>query len=220
MDSRESERKKFYPGYKAHRQDRNLEKRELVLDLQEVIREDPSFRKIEVSGFEADDLIASLLTMGYWYPIIGRDKDLLQIPGISLITNSDQPVTFSDYSRKLPKRIAPLICNHKDVLFSLVLLGDKSDDIPRLLPPRKIDLGAKLISMSNPWIISRKIFGDDLLRNLWLTILPGPFCYEEPLDPEEVFDLVSTGNWPPKRVLRYELSQQLEELSNVLSRRS
>lgn len=221
MDSPSSKRKEYYPLYKSHRSEkRDPIKHELVQTFQLILREDPSFRKFEVEGCEADDLLALLITSGYNLPVIGRDKDLLQIPGLSLSTISGELVTFFDYSKKLSKRMIPLIRKPSDVLFSLVLLGDKSDDIPRLLPPRKIDLGVQLMSLPDPWSVARKLFGNDLLRNLWLAVLPGPFCFEEPPDEQELFDLVSTNQWPGKRLLRYSISEQLKELTHVLSRRN
>lgn len=220
MDSPESNRKEYYPLYKSHRSEKRDEtKFDQVNQFKDILNQDPSFRKLEITGWEADDLLAILLAEGYNYPAIGRDKDLLQIRGLSLSTTAGQLVTFFDYAKKLPKGISPLIRKPQDILFSLVLMGDKSDDIPRLLPPRKIELGAQLIALPNPWLAARKLFRDRLLRNLYLAVLPGPFCYQEAPTEEEVFELVSTHQWPPRnRVLRYELSTKIKELNNVLHR--
>ena len=222
MDSRESARREFFPDYKSHRKSRhnqNPEKAEAIRSFKELLNEDPSLRKIEATGLEADDLVAIFITEGYDLPVRGRDKDLLSIPGIQLSDNGGD-ITLHHYSHKLQKRLAPLIKTPDDVLFSLVLLGDSSDDIPRLLPPRAMDLGAQLLSLKNPWPTALKLFGEKLLTNLYLAVLPGPFCYDPQPTPQEVYDLVSTGQWPPRGVLRKDVKEQLEELEarHVISR--
>lgn len=213
MDSTESARKDFYPAYKSHRKERRAEREHIFLKVkafQEYVREDPSLAKVEVSGLEADDLIAIL------YPglqVIGGDKDLLQLPGINLSRITEEPLSVGTFIKRQAKKVqAASLYQPAEILLLLTLLGDKSDDIPRVVPPGALDVVVSLMQMENPWIAARELFGEQLLTNLYLAILPGPWCYDPLPTPEQLFQHVSKKTLS-ELVLRYDLSQLKEKLN-------
>lgn len=209
LDSSTSERKKFDPSYKSRREEKKhedperLKKAEHVKYLvTDVIKEDPSLTTLEHPGLEADDIVALFVAhnlSGIKPPIrvIGADKDLLQLPKewIKLERITGEVATFNKYARRLPKTISPYIKSEGEVLLSLTLMGDKSDSIPRLIPPRDLGTFIRIVTSKSPFTAARECFGDRFLKNLYLAILPGPWCYDPIPTPERVFDLVSVGNW-------------------------
>lgn len=213
MDSQVSARKEFYPLYKSHRKERRLEREaifEKVKHFQAYVREDPSLWKFEVLGLEADDLVGVL---GGSIPVIGGDKDLLQIPGINLSRITGEVLTCASFMGKQAKTLMAVAQNTPmEILLVLSLLGDKSDDIPRLIPAGGLNTLAMILRDKNPWRVARSLYGDDLLRNLYLAILPGPWCYDPTPSPEELFDLL-VADQLKYQVLRYELIE-LQEMSH------
>ena len=98
------------------------------------------------------------------------------------------------------KGIVKHVNDPKDILYTLVLMGDKSDSIPRLVPPYELEAFVGCITDSDPWMAAVNRFGwDDVTRNLYLAVLPGPWCFDiegEFPSPGEVFELVREGFWP------------------------
>ena len=141
LDSPESARRLFYAEYKLHRKlrreedPRKEEMHQRIKFFQEIIREDHSLLKLEVPGLEADDLV-SILSLRYNLPVIGGDKDLLQVPDLYLQTLEKEVLPISKFAKRQPKAYQEFVVEPKDVLLVLALMGDKSDDIPRLSPPR------------------------------------------------------------------------------------
>lgn len=214
MDSPRSARKEFYPLYKSHRKERRAERSEIfekVKHFQEYIREDPSLWKFESDGLEADDLVAIL---GLKIPIIGGDKDLLQVPGIQLTRITGEVLTPRTFLSKQSKTIQLVAKNnHKEILLLLALLGDKSDDIPRLIPPKGLNVMAMLLQHPEPWKLAHELYGEKLLTNLYLAILPGPWCYDPCPTPLELFEMVVKDQLG-ELVLREDLSH-LKEITHV-----
>ena len=206
VDSQTSHRKAFYPLYKSHRKERRQERAwvfEKVLHFQEYLREDPSLWRFEAEGFEADDLSAVL---GSKIPVIGGDKDLLQIPGIHLSRITGEVLTPAHFMSKQSKTLRLVAKNTpQEILLVLSLLGDKSDDIPRLIPAGGLSTLAMILNDTRPWYVAHELFGEDLLRNLYLAILPGPWCYDPLPTPIELFDLL-VKNQLQDLVLRESLS--------------
>lgn len=212
LDSHESDRKKFYPLYKAHRKEQRAKREDVhekVLAFQAYLREDPSLRKIECPGMEADDLV-SILVSRYHLPVIGADKDLLQIPGIRMHHLDGAEVTEENFRRRLPKTIAPLV-TRENVLLILTVLGDKSDDIPRLLPAGQLHTLATILRSHDPWEAVGDIWGDEALRNLSLAVLPSPWTFLAPPTPLETYTSVRLGTWG-QLPLREDVVSALAEL--------
>lgn len=212
MDSSVSARKEFYPLYKSHRKARRDDRPQIfekVKTFQEYLREDPSMWKFEAEGLEADDLVAIL---GKTIPIIGGDKDLLQVPGISLSRITGEvlsPLNFIKRQSQTIQRSAR--GTPQEILLLLSLLGDSSDDIPRLVSRGGLNTVALILTETNPWLLAYELYGQALLTNLYLAILPGPWCYDPVPSPKELFDLL-VMNQLSELVLRYEL-QELKEYS-------
>lgn len=212
MDSHTSHRKEFYPGYKAHRQEQRKGREEVherVLAFQEYIREDPSLRKMEFPGLEADDLVAILVNR-YHLPVTGADKDLLQIPGIELSHLTGEAVTEANFAKRLPKKIAPLV-TRQNVLLILTVLGDRSDDIPRLLPKGQLNTLAGILRSERPWEAVYDLWGESALRNLSLAVLPAPWCFLRPPTPLQTLAAVMAGNYG-KDPLREDIISALAKL--------
>jgi len=212
LDSRRSFRKEFDPNYKSHRKDKREQRpkiHEKVMFFQEYIREDPTLRTWEVDGLEADDLIA-ILVGKFKLPVTALDKDLLQIPTIQMNKIDNTEVLVTNFALRQAKMIRPLVEQNSDVLFILTLLGDKSDDIPRLIPSRNLDLLVSLMRSPSPWEAALELFGDRLLHNLYLAVLPGPWCFYPTPSQKEVFKQVLQGTWP-KGVLRYNIQEFIQD---------
>ncbi len=219
MDSRHSGRKDFYPLYKSHREDRKEKspvKVQKVMDFQDYIREDISLRIIEFDELEADDLVA-LFVQNYKTDVMAIDKDLLQISGIQMHKVSNDPVTLENFIRRQPKGIQGFIKQPRDVLVVLCLLGDSSDDVPRILPVGQIPLLARILSSPDPFQVAYELYGDSFLTNYYLTALPGPWVYDPHPDPKSFFE-----ERDQKRVLRRDISHYLSEMeeSGCLQRSS
>jgi hypothetical protein len=217
MDSDQSLRKEYYPLYKSHRVERRekrQETHEMVLIFKETLHEDPSLNLVEFTGLEGDDILA-LLAPRFRLPVTGTDKDLLQLKDVRITRVDGSPVTMLNIQKREPKYIQPYIRTHEDVLLILTLMGDKSDDIPRLIPPRQLEIMTNIMQSRDRWKIARSIFKDELLRNLCLAVLPSPWCFDPVPSPEEVFDWVRKGrknSWK----LRSDIQDWLRSHRNVL----
>jgi len=125
-------RKELYPEYKANREaapDELLEQIPLILDMIKLL----GIPHIEVEGFEADDVIATLCqsitqegSLGY---IISSDKDLMQLvnENIRMLRNSKSG-GFEEVDAQgvlEDKGVPP-----EQILDLLALMGDSADNIP------------------------------------------------------------------------------------------
>lgn len=197
FDSDTSERKRFFPAYKSHRADKRLKRshiHEKVLVFQSVLREDPSLHLLEVPGLEADDLVA-LIAARYALPVTAIDKDLLQITGVELLRLDGSQVSIDHFATRQAVSVMPYVNTPADILLTLTLLGDKSDDIPRLIPPRNLSLFVKIMNHSSPWKMAYQLFKDRLLTNLSLAVLPSPWVFDHVPTPIRVFELVLSGEY-------------------------
>lgn len=210
LDSDTSERTKFDPEYKSRRREKKAEnpERQEKADhvrylVRDVIMEDPLLSTVIYPGLEADDLVALIAVRrltGQPCPlkVIGADKDLLQIDPLLMTLEriSGEVGSIEKFSRRLPKAVQPYIRAPRDVLLTLALMGDKSDSVPRLIPPYHLEQFINI--MKNPgeaYYIARERFGQAFLKNLYLTVLPGPWCFEPVPTPEKVFELCATDSW-------------------------
>lgn len=204
LDSRETlYRKIFDPDYKSRRKSRKednahlKETSELVYAwaqntlLHPAYAEDFSF--VRIDGFEADDLIAAYSWLSPQpIQVCGADKDLLQLGSkIALCKVNDEVVSLSSFAQsKLPQSVIPHIKHPWQLLFTLSVLGDKSDSVNRLLPHRAYDEFIELLNDSRPWSRAHWWLGDDLVKNLYLTILPGPWIFEKLPHPLDLLEAV------------------------------
>ncbi len=126
-------REDIYEGYKANRPQCPAE---LVPQFEVIFEfiDSLSFPRVSKSGYEADDLIGSLVkkaeTEGYTVKIISSDRDLFQLisdsvhmislkKGISEIVEYDEALLKNEY------KIKP-----REVVLYKALVGDASDNIP------------------------------------------------------------------------------------------
>lgn len=218
MDDRNSLRKDFYPEYKAQRAERaamdpkKLEVIERVRAFRtEVLEEDPTLRTFKVNGLEADDLVALALAMQVMPPscrVIGKDKDLLQLPTalMSLENVQGEPEKIKRYALHQAKKIAPLILHPHQILLLLAIMGDKSDNVPRVLPKYGYDLVLDIFDpkQKKPFSLAARRFGEAFLNTLWLTILPFPSTLEPLIKKEELPDYLDETKeyWATGKALR------------------
>jgi DNA polymerase-1 len=130
MDSKErSFRKDIYEAYKANRPPAPPDLHQQMLRVREIL-EAWRMSPIEIAGFEADDIIASVVKQardrGLRVVIVSADKDLLQLVGPDVImydTMRDKVFGTEETREKLgvePGQVRDL----------LSLMGDSSDNIP------------------------------------------------------------------------------------------
>jgi DNA polymerase-1 len=130
MDSKErSFRKDLYEDYKANRPPAPPDLKQQMLRVREVV-EAWGMSPIEAPGFEADDIIATLVARardeGLRVVIVSADKDLLQLVGPDVVmydTMRDKVFGAEETREKLgvdPGQVRDL----------LALMGDSSDNVP------------------------------------------------------------------------------------------
>jgi DNA polymerase-1 len=130
MDSKgKSFRKELYPDYKANRPPAPPDLEQQMIRVRE-IAEAWGMAPLEAPGFEADDIIATLVTQaraqGLRVVIVSADKDLLQLVGPDVVmydTMRDKVFGSEETREKLgvdPEQVRDL----------LALMGDSSDNVP------------------------------------------------------------------------------------------
>lgn len=183
-------RKDFYPEYKSGRKvkrDADPKKAEgykRVREFRNYLKTDNTVNVIQLPSCEADDLIVAL---SYRFPdakLQATDKDISVAPGCFNRMWNFKGEKPSPLWAKLPKyqqnvKLAP------GALYLLQsLTGDKTDSIPRLLPSRSAkpiweDAYDPQDTLQSYWNFY-EIYGDDLLRNLNLVLIPTPLLLDEP----------------------------------------
>lgn len=207
------DRKKFFPPYKSHREKRVIENPKLletqvrVMQFKKYLWRDPGFELAHVPGMEADDLIAVAATICQKVKVIGADKDLLQISQKRLtIEKIDGAiVTFPTFVKRLPKTLWPHVGDEWDVILILSIMGDRSDDIPRILPPRDFDPLISILHDRRPFSAAVKHFGKDFIRNLYISILPGPWAFDPVPKPKELPLMIEEGDFPMNMTIREDI---------------
>lgn len=145
MDSKErSFRKELFEGYKANRPPAPPDLQQQMQRVREIV-EAWGMSPIEVEGYEADDIIASLVRearkRGSQVVIVSADKDLLQLVGDDVVmydTMRNKVFGVEETREKLgvdPAQVRDL----------LALMGDSSDNIPGV-PSVGQKTAAKLLS--------------------------------------------------------------------------
>jgi len=211
------DRKKFFPPYKSHREQRVIDNPRLletqvrVMKFKKYLWRDPAFELAHVEGLEADDLIAVAATVHDRVRVIGADKDLLQISQRRLtIEKIDGSfVTFPTFVKRLPKTLWPHISDEWDIILILSIIGDRSDDIPRILPPRDFDPLIKILHEKKPFSAAAEHFGEDFIRNLYISVLPGPWAFDPIPEPSEMPELLESGTFPMNMEIRKDILEVL-----------
>lgn len=203
----EGHRIQFEPTYKLRRRVKRSEDPDWQQRTQSVIQfrvellyPDENLRFMKIEGFEADDLIALL---AHCNPgpeplrVVGVDKDLLQLgPLVDVRRLDGTRVSIQDFCNRLPTGLGRYLKTPRQLLLTLAIFGDKSDGIPRLLAPRDMATLLGIYHHQKPFTRAYEIFGDAFIKNLYLTILPGPWCFNPVPSPEEVYNLMRAGKYP------------------------
>lgn len=137
-------RRELYPQYKAQRKTapKQFNMGAVRNWLQNVVFEDleletkHGYRFVEVPGAEGDDVVAVAFencSDGYALKVlIASDHDFLQLEGVEQIDM---------FGRDIKPKIGETEATPRDFLLSKVLLGDGSDNIPKVFPgigPKKV----------------------------------------------------------------------------------
>jgi len=213
----------FYPHYKGERKAKKetsparlLKSERVEYLVSEIILEDPTLLLFTWPGLEADDLVALMALRGdgaHPLRVVGVDKDLLQLPAhrLQMEKTDGTQVVLANYRKKLPLAVQSYIKTPQDVLLGLCLMGDSSDSIPRLIPPYQLGIAQRLMGYdpTRRFVECYQTFGEEFLRNLYLAVLPGPWCYREQPTPIDLLLMVQEGCWGQGE-LREDLSDGLE----------
>lgn len=207
MDSKEKTiREEQSPGYKGERKEKRkgdpylYESWKRVATFRETIKDDPRVDLVNVPGLEADDLLVLAAWKAKKKPnLLGVDKDLLQAGRyIRMYDYHGERITRTRFQRRLAKTLQSRKLLSSHIPMVLAILGDKSDSVPRLLPPRELWLLWRMLwdDVYPDWDAAYKEFGRSLLHNLSLIILPHPSCMG--LNPKDTFEIVRNREWGPK----------------------
>ncbi|MEM4406913.1 MAG: hypothetical protein QXS68_07695 [Candidatus Methanomethylicaceae archaeon] len=172
-----------FPGYKSSRAETHKKREELRKAVEEV-RESISKAESLTTAFhkdcEGDDIVALLLYSGNFKKVVGVDKDyhVLEVElGVQFVDSAGNPASPLKTLLKKQPKWAVSLCHPSDTLDSLILhalLGDSSDDIPRIIYQKHHDLVEKVLSGSSQEKLQAalSIFGDQFELNLNLVSLP------------------------------------------------
>lgn len=200
IDGPVNSRTNYDPNYKSRRADKRandpdwmIRTKNVIYFRENIIKTDPHLQCEGIHDLEADDLIALL---GWNIPgllVHGVDKDLLQIPEVQLQRLDGVRLTIQDFASKIQKTLANLITTPERVVLYLALNGDKSDSVERLVPPRRLDIFQDIMTHPQPFTRAYEHFGSQFLHNLYLVILPGPWCFKDLPSPGYVAYLLENG---------------------------
>ena len=220
MDSPSSYRKEFYPPYKAHREEKRKKSeykqrtKEKVVIFQGLLEQDEMFDSLRIWGHEADDLVAVSLFFARKVSVLGADKDLLQLPWtrthIEKIDGSK--VVLETFLKRTQKTLQPHLKDEWDILLYLSLMGDKSDDVPRLIPPYKLELMVEILKKDKPFSFAQEKYGEDFCRNLALTILPAPWVFDPVPELETLPSMIEDNSYFTSQKLTKHLSGRFKEV--------
>lgn len=168
-----TKRKEIFPEYKQHRKsdDPIIED---VRSLRETIYNTTTLPLCEVTGCEADDIVACWNLFNPHEKIIGIDKDFFQLPNVYTLLFHD----FSEYhlaNVKIPKYLEELA--DKNFALYQMLIGDKADGIPRILSYGKegkeqVQECLNAMENNNLGDTLYKLFDDKIILNARLILFP------------------------------------------------
>jgi hypothetical protein len=222
MDSvAQGHRIEFDPTYKLRRREKReadpewLERTASVHQFRnEVLYQDNNLSLVKCEGFEADDLLAVLADrLKKPVKIVGVDKDLLQLGDQVEIRRLDGTlVEISGFAGRLPVGLGRFLRTPLHILLTLSIFGDKSDGIPKLLAPRQLGPLREIYNHAKPFTRAYELFGQAFIHNLYLTILPGPWCFDPLPSPEQVYNLARSGRYPGNLQLNPRIQKVLDDV--------
>lgn len=184
-------RKNIFPEYKGNRKEnRNQDLHRRAKIFWQEITSNDIFDIRTIDGLEGDDICA-MLALKYGYTIVSQDKDFLQIPNVIVEKLDGSQVVIKQ--SKFPKALQHINFTYRDYLLYLAIDGDKADNVPQLRAKGRAGLEelVKVLEADDSWNLAHAMYGDDLLRNLMLVVLPNPAIFSWlNLKKEELFDLV------------------------------
>jgi 5'-3' exonuclease len=194
-------RKELFSWYKQNRAVDQLtpdqiEARKKAQEIWKDVNSNSIFQTVYNPLLEADDILAIKALQGF--TIVTNDKDLSQLPEWCSIEKLDGTPLRNNLYAGLPKSMHYLEMTPDRYLLTLCLYGDKSDNIPRLIPKgsKAIKESLMIYEAVNPWELAYNLYGSALLDNLYAAILPNPYALQgKVLDKEDVYNLVSTGGY-------------------------
>lgn len=207
------------PEYKANRVDKRFEDPYLyeqwkrIRELRRDVVEDPRLTCIRIPGLEADDVIALIawkFAVNKPLQLLAQDKDLLQIRGVVITDNADVPVTLDRFANRLPKSITREPIKRNQIPLILALMGDKSDNIPRLVSRGDLFKVAQILSIDRKkaYEYALREYGDPFLQNLYDVVLPDPHIFG--LSLEDLYELMALGQWGPSQLANLKTEYQQE----------
>jgi DNA polymerase-1 len=133
FDTGKTFRDKLYPDYKGTREKMPDDLRPQMERIRQIV-DSFNIPRIEVEGYEADDVLGSLArhlaSEGYGVKIITGDRDLLQLVTDRILVNLPGR-SISDAKDYFPKDVVELFgVKPEQVVDFKALVGDKSDNIP------------------------------------------------------------------------------------------
>jgi 5'-3' exonuclease len=194
-------RKELFPWYKQNRAVDQLtldqiEARKKAQEIWRDVNDNAIFQTVYNPLLEADDILAIKALQGFI--IVTNDKDLSQLPEWCNIEKLDGTPLRDNLYAGLPKSMHHLEMTPDRYLLTLCLYGDKSDNIPRLIPKgrKAIQESLTIYEAVNPWEVAYNLYGTALLDNLYAAILPNPYALQGMvLDREDVYNLVKEGEY-------------------------
>jgi hypothetical protein len=193
-------RKQLYPSYKANRDitkitEKQVEYRQKAKEIFNDINTNPMFQTVYNPILEADDILAIKALQGY--PIITSDKDLAQLPEDCNIKKLDGTSLRTNLHAGIPKSLYDIPLTPDLYLLTLCLFGDKTDNVPRLIPKgvKAIKDSRKIYESDKPFEFAYTIYGSSFLDNIDMAHLPHRITVNEKLDREDVMHYISTGVW-------------------------
>jgi hypothetical protein len=178
LDGPNNVRFKTLPTYKSSR-DKTSEIRQRVRQVRHFILD--HYLHMRMEGLEADDLIAlvHILYPDETFVTFAQDKDMLQIPNVNIIgysSHGKEKGIKHYYKYAVPKSIAKTgyIINPMDMLLVQSLMGDKTDDIPRVLPKRTFGPVHELLASPNAFEQAYNRYGEPYMQALRCVLLPSP----------------------------------------------
>lgn len=198
-------RNEYYGDYKLHRKevvkkDPAARARRLRVKLfTETMEQDGTLNTIKFFGLEADDIIAAWSVLNWQkhtqpMELIAIDKDYLQLrPMVNICKTDGVEINFEGWVNKMQKKLQPVLSRYWHVVMMLALMGDTSDNVPRLIPPYKLQIVLDILETHNPWLAAYDRYQDDFIRNLYLTVLPGAWCFEPTPNADDCFEIIASG---------------------------
>lgn len=202
-------RKRRDDSYKANRIEKRFDNPDAyatwhrIRELRREVVEDPRLNCIRISGLEADDLIAlaawKFATPKNWLVLLAQDKDLLQIRGVNITDNQGVVVDLARFANRLPKAITREPLTREQIPLVLALMGDKSDNIPRLIGRGDLWQMSKILrheKIADRYAEAYRVYGQQFLRNLYAVVLPDPHIFT--FTRLDVLELLAERRWNEK----------------------